>query len=36
MVTRYADTITWTDHAQGRTFTTPQQFKDDFLHAMDG
>ena len=31
MTTRYADTIAWTDHPQGRTFTTPQEFKDDFL-----
>lgn len=31
MTTRYADTIAWTDHAQGRTFTTPREFKDDFL-----
>jgi len=28
---RYADSITWTDHAQGRTFTTPRQFEDEFL-----
>jgi steroid delta-isomerase-like uncharacterized protein len=27
----YADRIVWTDHAQGRTFRTPQEFKDDFL-----
>jgi steroid delta-isomerase-like uncharacterized protein len=31
MTRRYADRITWTDHAQGRTFTTPQEFRDDFL-----
>ena len=31
MTKQYADSITWTDHAQGRTFSTPQQFKDDFL-----
>ena len=31
MTKQYADSITWTDHAQGRTFTTPQEFKDDFL-----
>ena len=31
MTSRYADTITWTDHAQGRTFRTPQEFRDDFL-----
>jgi steroid delta-isomerase-like uncharacterized protein len=31
MTKHYADTIAWTDHAQGRTFGTPQEFKDDFL-----
>jgi steroid delta-isomerase-like uncharacterized protein len=31
MTERYADSITWTDHAQGRTFGTPQEFRDDFL-----
>jgi steroid delta-isomerase-like uncharacterized protein len=31
MTRRYADRIAWTDHAQSRTFTTPQQFRDDFL-----
>jgi steroid delta-isomerase-like uncharacterized protein len=31
MTERYADRIAWTDHSQGRTFTTPQQFRDDFL-----
>ena len=31
MTSRYADTITWTDHAQGRTFRTPQEFRGDFL-----
>ena len=31
MTKSYADSIAWTDHAQGRTFTTPQEFKDDFL-----
>jgi steroid delta-isomerase-like uncharacterized protein len=31
MTKHYADSITWTDHPQGRTFTTPQAFKDDFL-----
>jgi steroid delta-isomerase-like uncharacterized protein len=31
MTRHYADTIAWTDHAQGRTFRTPQEFKDDFL-----
>ena len=31
MTKHYADSITWTDHAQGRTFSTPQEFRDDFL-----
>jgi steroid delta-isomerase-like uncharacterized protein len=31
MTKHYADRISWTDHAQGRTFTTPQEFRDDFL-----
>jgi steroid delta-isomerase-like uncharacterized protein len=31
MTSHYADSIAWTDHSQGRTFTTPQQFRDDFL-----
>jgi len=31
MTSKYADSIAWTDHAQGRTFRTPQEFKDDFL-----
>lgn len=31
MTERYADTITWTDHPQGRTFRTPEEFRDDFL-----
>ena len=31
MTSRYADSITWTDHAQGRTFRTTQEFRDDFL-----
>jgi steroid delta-isomerase-like uncharacterized protein len=31
MVEHYADTITWTDHSQGRTFRTPPEFRDDFL-----
>ena len=31
MTRHYADSITWTDHSQGRTFRTPQEFKDDFL-----
>jgi steroid delta-isomerase-like uncharacterized protein len=31
MTRHYADTTSWTDHAQGRTFRTPQEFRDDFL-----
>ena len=31
MTEHYADRIAWTDHAQGRTFRTPQEFRDDFL-----
>ena len=31
MTGQYADSITWTDHSQGRTFTTPREFRDDFL-----
>lgn len=31
MTSRYADSISWTDHAQGRTFTTPREFRDQFL-----
>ena len=31
MTERYADSIAWTDHAQGRTFRTRQEFRDDFL-----
>jgi steroid delta-isomerase-like uncharacterized protein len=31
MTTHYAHGIAWTDHAQGRTFRTPQEFRDDFL-----
>jgi steroid delta-isomerase-like uncharacterized protein len=31
MTKAYADHIAWTDHAQGRTFRTAQEFKDDFL-----
>ena len=27
----YADSITWTDHARGRTFRTRQEFVRDFL-----
>jgi steroid delta-isomerase-like uncharacterized protein len=31
MTKEYADSITWTAHAQGRTFLTPAQFRSDFL-----
>ncbi|SRR6266498_2070507 len=31
MTKHYAPSIAWTDHAQGRTFTTPREFRDDFL-----
>jgi steroid delta-isomerase-like uncharacterized protein len=31
MTKHYANRIAWTDHAQGRTFRTPQEFRDDFL-----
>ena len=31
MTRRYADRIAWTDHSQGRTFGTPQEFRDEFL-----
>jgi steroid delta-isomerase-like uncharacterized protein len=31
MTRQYAERISWSDHAQGRTFTTPQEFRDDFL-----
>jgi steroid delta-isomerase-like uncharacterized protein len=31
MTRHYADRITWTDRARSLTFTTPQEFKDDFL-----
>ena len=33
MTEGYADSIGWTDHAQGRTFRTPQEFRADFLPA---
>jgi steroid delta-isomerase-like uncharacterized protein len=31
MVERYADHICWIDQAQGATFTTPDEFKSEFL-----
>jgi len=33
MVEEYAEKISWTDHARGITFTTPEQFKNDFLEG---
>jgi len=36
MTRQYAESITWTDHSQGRTFSTPQQFRDDFLAGWVG
>jgi len=36
MTKHYADSITWTDHSQGRTFRTPQEFRDDFLAGWIG
>jgi steroid delta-isomerase-like uncharacterized protein len=36
MTKQYADSITWTDHSQGRTFRTPQEFKNDFLAGWVG
>ena len=31
MTEKYAPKINWTDHSRGQTFTTPQQFRDEFL-----
>jgi steroid delta-isomerase-like uncharacterized protein len=31
MTNRYAESISWTDHAQGRTFRTSLEFKEEFL-----
>jgi len=36
MTKQYADSIAWTDHSQGRTFRTPQEFRDDFLAGWAG
>jgi steroid delta-isomerase-like uncharacterized protein len=36
MTRHYADRIAWTDHAQRRTFTTPQEFREDFLAGWVG
>jgi steroid delta-isomerase-like uncharacterized protein len=31
MTAHYADRIRWTDRARGLTFTTPQEFREEFL-----
>ena len=31
MTGQYVNSIAWTDHPQGRTFRTPQEFRDEFL-----
>ena len=31
MTGQYEESITWTDHSQGRTFRTPREFRDEFL-----
>jgi len=31
MTRQYADDIRWTDHSQGRTFSTSKEFREDFL-----
>ena len=31
MTRQYADSISWTDHAQDRTFRTPREFRGEFL-----
>jgi hypothetical protein len=31
MTRHYADRISWTDRARGLTFSTPKEFRDDFL-----
>ena len=31
MTKNYEDSISWTDHSQGRTFTLREDFRDDFL-----
>ena len=33
LVEEYAETISWTDHARGITFGTPQEFEDEFLEG---
>jgi SnoaL-like domain len=36
MTKHFAESITWTDQAQRRTFRTPQEFTDDFLAGWVG
>jgi steroid delta-isomerase-like uncharacterized protein len=36
MTRRYADSIAWTDHSQGRTFRTRREFEVDFLAGWIG
>jgi steroid delta-isomerase-like uncharacterized protein len=36
MTRQYAESIAWTDHSQGRTFRTPQEFRGDFLAGWTG
>lgn len=36
MTEHYADSMSWTDHAQGRTFGTPEEFRTDFLAGWLG
>jgi hypothetical protein len=36
MTEYYAERISWTDHAQGRTFHTPEEFRVDFLAGWLG
>ena len=33
MIDAYAEDISWTDHARGVTFRTPQEFRTDFLEG---
>jgi len=36
MTQHYAPGISWTDHAQGRTFGTPEEFRTEFLAGWLG
>jgi len=36
MTSHYADRIRWTDRARGLTFTTPEEFRDEFLAGWVG